>query len=408
MPNGFRGTVRAIHRWRTGYPLATVILTGAVLVTLALPVRHMDVSSPTISSLPRSTEARQVADEIAASFPHATLSPIAIVVQPVDNAMYDAGNLQALLNYVTRLGDHPSIDHADSIWSLLPGAMTPSTYSTSLLLEPELARVSTPYLTPRAALVNITVEASLPDQERRDLVRELRRDAAAMTDGELQVLVGGNVGMDVDVLAFAGENMPAVVAYIVSLSAIALFVQLRSVFLPLKAIAMNLLSIGASFGALVWIFQDGHLSGVLRFEPTGTTVILVPILMFCFLFGLSMDFEVIMLSRIREAWQETGDNDLAVAQGMRRTAGIVTSSAVVMLAVFAAFATSELGIIKALGVGLAIAVIIDATVVRLLLLPATMQLMGRANWWTPLGSRRVTAQYRSDLSIGDLPGRGES
>src|SRR5690606_17085310 len=138
-----------------------------------------------------------------------------------------------------------------------------------------------------------------------------------------------------------------VVAYIVTLTAVALLVQLRSVFLPLKAIAMNLLSIGASFGALVWIFQDGHLANVLRFEATGTTVILVPILMFCFLFGLSMDFEVIMLSRIREAWREAGDNDLAVDQGMHRTAGIVTSSAVVMLAVFAAFATSELGIIKA-------------------------------------------------------------
>jgi RND superfamily putative drug exporter len=151
---------------------------------------------------------------------------------------------------------------------------------------------------------------------------------------------------------------------------------------------------------LVWIFQDGHLANVLRFEPAGTTVILVPILMFCFLFGLSMDFEVIMLSRIREAWLDTGDNDLAVEHGVRGTAGIVTSSAVVMLAVFAAFATSELGIIKALGVGLAIAVVIDATVVRLLLLPATMQLMGRWNWWTPLGPDHPLTLAQSRGGIG--------
>lgn len=383
VPKGTRNVLAAVTAWRTRYPLPTVILTAAVLVTLALPARHLALSSPTISSLPRSTEARQVADEIATSFPHATLSPIAIVVQPVHHSMYSADNLQALQDYVTALEALPGIDRADSIWSLLPAAMSPSTYSTSLVLEPELGRVSTPYLTPRAALVNVTLDPTLSDDDRRDLVRELRAASRDMAGRDLEVLVGGNVGMDVDVMAFATEQMPVVVAGIVGLTAIALLVQLRSVFLPLKAIAMNLLSIGASFGALVWIFQDGHLSGVLRFEPTGTTVVLVPILMFCFLFGLSMDFEIIMLSRIREGWLATGDNDRAVETGLRHTAGIVTSSALVMLAVFAAFATSELGIIKALGVGLAIAVALDATVIRLLLLPAAMQLMGRWNWWTP-------------------------
>lgn len=375
--------LKAIGRWRERYPLATVVLTAIFLVSLALPARHMALSSPTITSLPRSTEARQVADEIAASFPHATLSPIAIVVQPTGDSMYSADNLQALRDYVVALSSLPGIDRADSIWSLLPSAMTPSTYSTSLVLEPDLGRVSTPYLTPRAALVNITVDPGLSDDERRDLVREIRATAQSMAGRDLQVLVGGNVGMDVDVMDFAADHMPNVVVAIISLTGLALLVQLRSVFLPLKAIAMNLLSIGASFGALVWIFQDGHLSNVLRFEPSGTTVVLVPILMFCFLFGLSMDFEIIMLSRIREGWQATGDNNRAVQSGLHHTAGIVTSSALVMLAVFAAFATSELGIIKALGVGLAIAVALDATVIRLLLLPATMQLMGRWNWWAP-------------------------
>lgn len=395
LPQRAGHALRAVRHWRTRYPLATVILTALFLVSLALPARHMALSSPTITSLPRSTDARQVAEVISASFPHATLSPIAIVVQPADNSMYSANNLQALQDYIAALEALPGIDRADSIWPLLPRAMSPSTYSTSLVLEPDLGRVSTPYLTPRAALVNITVNPRLSDDERHNLVRELRVRSQDMAGRDLEVLVGGNVGMDVDVKAFATEQMPAVVAGIIALTGIALLVQFRSVFLPLKAIAMNLLSIGASFGALVWIFQDGHLSAVLRFEPSGTTVVLVPILMFCFLFGLSMDFEIIMLSRIREGWLATGDNNRAVESGLHHTTGIITSSALVMLAVFAAFATSELGIIKALGVGLAIAVVLDATIIRLLLLPATMQLMGRWNWWTPL--RRHSAPRPGSL-----------
>lgn len=388
VPAGLRSGFNRLRDTRMRHPLATVVLTGLVLISLTLPVRHMAGSSPTISSLPQSTEPRQVADIISESFPHASLSPIAIIVQPDSGSMFDAENLESMRSFVATLERHDAIDHAESIWSLLPATMSPSTYSTSLLLEPELARVSTPYLTRDAALVNVTVEATLDEQGQRDLVHELRAEANALTGGDLDILVGGNVGMDVDIMAFATGNMPAVATYIIVLTWIALFVQLRSFFLPFKAIAMNLLSIGASFGALVWIFQDGHLSTILRFEPTGTTIVLIPILMFCFLFGLSMDFEVIILSRIRESWLESGDNNRAVEKGLQHTAGIVTSSAIVMLAVFAAFSASELQIIKTLGIGLAIAVVLDATVIRMLLLPATMQLMGQWNWWNPFAARR--------------------
>jgi RND superfamily putative drug exporter len=391
IPARVMSTYRHVQSARMRFPLATVLVCGAILIALTLPMRHMVGSSPTISSLPQSTEARVVADVIAESFPHATLSPIAIVVEPRAGSMYDAGNLQSMQAFVATLEENPAIEHTDSIWSLLPPAMTPSTYSTSLLLEPELARVSTPYVTANAALVNVTVDSSLSADDRRNLVRELRASAHDLTGGELTILVGGDTGMDVDVMAFASDHMPQVVIYILALTWLALFIQLRSFFLPLKAIALNLLSMGASFGALVWIFQDGHLENILRFEPTGTTVILIPILMFCFLFGLSMDFEVIILSRIRESWLATGDNDRAVETGIRRTAGIVTSSAIGMLAVFAAFSTSELQIIKTLGVGLAIAVVLDATIIRMLLLPATMQLMGQWNWWNPLAVRRPRA-----------------
>jgi len=263
--------------------------------------------------------------------------------------------------------------------------MTPTGVSTGLRIEPELANAAAPMLTQNAALVSVVPDPGLDDLGRRELVEHLRATGRSLSGGDFTVLIGGDVALDVDLNNHVIDRAPTVVGFVLLLTWLALFVQFRSLALPTKAILLNLASLGASFGALVWIFQDGHLSNVLAFEPTGYTVILIPILMFCFLFGLSMDFEVIMLSRIREAWQETGDNTRAIDLGLRRSAGIVTASASVMLIVFIAFGTSELQIIKAIGVGLGLAVFIDATVIRLILLPATMQLMGRWNWWMPFG-----------------------
>ncbi len=168
-----------------------------------------------------------------------------------------------------------------------------------------------------------------------------------------------------------------------------LFVMTGSVVVPLKAIVMNMLSLSASFGALVWVFQEGHLAGVLGFEPAGMVDITVPVLVFVFVFGLSMDYEVFLLSRIKEAWDETGDNDHAVALGLQRTGRIVTSAALLIVVVFLGFAAGELLTIKEIGVGMAIAIVLDATVVRTLLVPATMTLMGRWNWWAPARLRRL-------------------
>jgi uncharacterized membrane protein YdfJ with MMPL/SSD domain len=146
---------------------------------------------------------------------------------------------------------------------------------------------------------------------------------------------------------------------------------------------MTLLSISASFGALVWIFQEGNLSWLLNFEPLGYTIAGNPIIMFCVLFGLSMDYEVILLSRIQEAYRRTGDNTASVAEGLARTAGVITGAALIMVTVFAAFALAEIITIKSIGVGMALAVAIDATIIRVLLVPSLMRLMGRWNWWAP-------------------------
>jgi uncharacterized membrane protein YdfJ with MMPL/SSD domain len=160
-----------------------------------------------------------------------------------------------------------------------------------------------------------------------------------------------------------------------------------------KAVVMNVLSLGATFGALVWVFQDGHLTGLLGFDSVGALDATIPLVIFIFAFGLSMDYEVFLLSRIREACVETGDNRLAVRLGLQRSGRIITSAALLIVIVFAGFAMGGLLLVKQLGVGLAVAVIVDATIVRLLLVPATMSLLGRWNWWSPTPLRRLHRRF---------------
>jgi len=375
--------------------MAAMLLCGAFLLSLALPARHMVGASPTMELLPPGSEARLVYDAVANDFPHATLSPISIVVQPRKGRMTSTDNLAALQLFTERVAREPGVHTAESIWNYLPGSFTPNAISTGLRIQPALVEAAAPMLTTRAALVSVVPSPELDDLGRHELVEHLRASGRSLSSGDFRVVIGGDIALDIDLNHHVRERAPTVVGFILGLTWLALFVQFRSLALPTKAILLNLTSLGASFGALVWIFQEGHLSGMLGFEPTGYTVILVPILMFCFLFGLSMDFEVIMLSRIREAWQETGDNTRAIDLGLRRAAGIVTASAAVMLVVFASFGASQLQLIKAIGVGLGIAVFLDATLIRLILLPATMQLMGHWNWWLPFG--RSTRQEREAI-----------
>src|SRR5680860_219346 len=157
----------------------------------------------------------------------------------------------------------------------------------------------------------------------------------------------------------------------------------RSVLLPIKAILMNVASILASYGALVWIFQDGHFHEVLGFTPQGFVEASLPVIMFCVLFGLSMDYEVFLLSRIQEEWEQSGDNDRAIAIGLQRSGRIITSAALIVVVVTASFVSADVVLVKALGLGIALAVALDATVVRALLAPSLMTLLGSANWWIP-------------------------
>ena len=207
----------------------------------------------------------------------------------------------------------------------------------------------------------------------------------------MTILVSGGAAEVQDVVTEMAAEFPRTGLFILVTTYLVLFLLLRSVVLPAKALLMNSLSIVASFGALVWIFQDGNLSAMLGFQPLGFVETTQPVILFCVLFGLSMDYEVFLLTRMRETWELTGDNPTAVAHGLERSGRIVTSAALVVVVVAGSFAFADIVLIKALGIGMALAVALDATVVRALLVPSTMRLLGRWNWWMPARLERLMA-----------------
>jgi uncharacterized membrane protein YdfJ with MMPL/SSD domain len=207
------------------------------------------------------------------------------------------------------------------------------------------------------------------------------------------VLVGGTTAGLVDELASLGSVLPWMALLVGVSTFVLMFLAFGSVVLPLKAIVMNVLSLSATFGVVVWIFQWGHLSGLLQFTPTGSIDPTMPILMLAIIFGLSMDYEVFLLSRIRERYDQTGDNAASVAAGLQRTGGVITSLALLLIIVVGAFSASGITFIKLMGVGMIVALLVDATIIRVLLVPATMRLLGPANWWAPRPLRRLYARY---------------
>lgn len=236
-----------------------------------------------------------------------------------------------------------------------------------------------------ASLVQVSWPGHSQSEQSQQLVRNLR----AVDPGTgAHALVGGASASAVDLIDSIGSRLPWMGLFVVSVMLVLLFVAFGSVVLPLKAVVMNALSLTASFGVVTWIFQDGHLSGPLDFTSSGYLDATQPILMLAIIFGLSMDYEVFLLSRIREEWDLTGENTAAVANGLQRSGRIITSAALLLAVVIGGFATSDIVIMKMIGIGMLVAVLIDATVVRAMLVPATMRLLGTVNWWAPGPLRR--------------------
>ncbi|WP_019874605.1 MMPL family transporter [Sporichthya polymorpha] len=334
-------------------PLAVAGAVIALLLLLGTPFLRAEFGGVDSRVLPTGTESRVVDEKLASQFP---ADPSATIDVVLDGA--DAGTATT---YVDRLRSLPGVTGAE-ITAGGDGAVRIAVHHDELPTSPAA----------------------------RDLVADIR---GVHAPAGTEVLVGGESAELVDLLAGLRGTLPWMALFVGIVTLLLLFAAFGSVVLPLKALAMNVLSLGAAFGAVVWIFQDGHLSGLLDFTPTGAVEASNPILMLAIAFGLSMDYEVFLLSRIREEWDRTGDNTASVATGLARTGGIITSAALLLIVVIGAFATSGITFIKMIGVGLVIAILVDATIVRGLLVPATMRLLGTANWWAPAPLRRVWERY---------------
>jgi len=239
-------------------------------------------------------------------------------------------------------------------------------------------------------LLRVAWEGNSQSGFSQDMVADLR--GVTPPDGA-EALVGGLTADTVDLLGSVGDHLPWMGLVVVGVMLLLLFLAFGSIVIPIKAVVMNAVSVIAPFGVVTWIFSEGHLEGLLGFESPGFLDATQPILMLAILFGLSMDYEVFLLSRVREQWDLTGDNTLAVATGVQKTGRIITSAALLLAVVIGAFATSGLVFMKLVGIGMLVALLIDATVVRALLVPATMKLLGRVNWWAPGPMRRWWERY---------------
>jgi RND superfamily putative drug exporter len=376
-------------------PIAVLVPTLAVLLLLGTPFLHVRFNAPDATILPPSVPSRAAFDRLADSFGEGEFAPLTLAIR-TNGPATAAKNVAALYDYSRRLAADPRVSRVDSLVDIDPRVRL-DMYQL-LYARPDVQRdrfVATNLAsTTKGDLTAFTVYTRFgPNREEgRGLVRDLRAPGGALSAPPgTTVLVGGGAADVTDVVGRIAADFPRTALFIVVTTYLVLFLLLRSVILPAKALVMNTLSIVASFGALVWIFQDGNLSALLGFQPLGFVETTQPVILFCVLFGLSMDYEVFLLTRMKEVWDRTGDNQEAVARGLERSGRIVTSAALVVVVVAGSFAFADIVLIKALGIGVALAVALDATVVRALLVPATMRLLGRWNWWVPRWIRRVPA-----------------
>jgi RND superfamily putative drug exporter len=368
-------------------PLLVFFPTLGLLLLLGTPFLHVRFNSPDATILPESVASRASYELLVQSFGEGPFAPLTLAVRTVGPAT-DPANIARLYDYSRRLAADPRVARVDSLVDLDPRI---SLAQYQLLYAspggpPDRFSAGALASTTKGDLTAFTVTTYFgPNRdEARALVQDLRDPNGALAPpAGVQVLVGGGAADVSDTVSRIAADFPRTGLFIVLTTYLVLFMLLRSVWLPLKAIVMNTLSITAAFGALVWVFQDGNLSRLLGFQPLGYVETTLPVILFCVLFGLSMDYEVFLLTRMKEAWVRTGDNTEAVAQGLDRSGRIVSSAALIVVVVGGSFAFADIVLIKALGLGVALAVAIDATIVRALLVPATMRLLGKWNWWLP-------------------------
>ncbi len=386
-------------------PIMVLVPVLALLLLVGSPFLRLVQGVPDASIYPAGLESRDAYLTIQTRFTTGETNPI-VVLARVHGDPTSPANALALARYGDALAALKGIDHVEGAYSLTDpstGAhLTPDAvaqlYSLPAALRPPAVAAALDALQKayvRGDVVEFAAVSPLDPArpEATDLIPIVR---ALPVGTGITTQVGGLAATGHDFLRSQAERMPFAIGLTLVASALVLFLLFGSIAIPIKAVIMTLLSISASFGALVWIFQEGNLSNVLNFTPLGYTIAGNPIIMFSVIFGLSMDYEVLLLSRIQEAYRRTGDNTASVAEGLARTAGVITGAALIMVSVFAAFALADIITIKSIGVGMAIAVLLDATIIRVLLVPATMRLLGDWNWWAPGPLRRLADRLGFD------------
>jgi RND superfamily putative drug exporter len=365
-------------------PLAVAGAAIAFLVLLGLPFLSVTFGTADDRVLPPSSDVRATSDLLRSEFGSAEANAFPVVVVGADTS--DAA-IEAAASDLSQVEGVARVDSA--VGRFVDGGLVAP-------VDPVLAG----YVAGDAARFSVvpSVEVISADGER--VVRDIR-DLDLATGGE--AFVGGDSAALVDSKSAIFSRVPLAAGIIVVATFCLLFLMFGSVLVPLKAIILNVLSLTAMFGLMVWVFQDGNGAGLLGFTPTGLTDTSMPILMFCIAFGLSMDYEVFLLSRIKEEYDRTGDNDLAVAVGLERTGRLVTAAALLLSITFFAFATSGVTFIKLFGLGLGVAVLVDAFIVRTLLVPALMKLAGDRNWWAPAWMRRIHDRLGITEAIPEEP-----
>ncbi len=351
------------HRW------AAFVGSLGVLILLALPLFSMRLGSADAGADPAGSSTRKAYDLIAKGFGPGFNGPLLLAVELQGAPSEDDSLLQAL--------------------------------AAGVATTPDVALVAPPAVNPAGdtAVITVIPSGSPQDPRTESLVHRLRGEVLpAVTHGTTaRVHVGGPTAMAIDLADKIGARLPLFMAGVIGASFVLLMIEFRSVFVPLKAALMNLLSIGAAYGAVVAVFQWGWLSGLLG-TSTGPIESFAPMMLFAVLFGLSMDYEVFLLSRVREEYLRAGDNSAAVRDGIASTARVITAAASVMVIVFISFLLNEQRVVNLFGFGLAFAIAVDATVVRLILVPSTMDLAGRANWWMPRWLDRILPRAHAEES----------
>ena len=376
------GAWHTMALWVMRRPLFVLVPSLVILLAAGTPFLQLRLANGDVDQLPPDNTARQGYDTLVSDFPGQDQTFVSAVVYYADSNPLTADHIGDTYDLSRRLAVLPNVLRVESLVNVDP-TLTKADYqrlysgSTASLpapLQQALATSTGSHL----AVLNLVTNKQYTSDDARAIVKAIRAEQVAGG----QVLATGGTAFDLDIVNFILDRTPTAVGSVILITYVVLFLLTGSVVLPLKAVLTNLFSISASFGAMVWIFQQGHLSQLLGFTAQSIDPS-IPVILFSIVFGMSMDYEVLLISRIQEEYKRTGENQAAVAMGLEKSGRLITGAALIMVAVFLAFGLASVVIIKAIGIGLAIAIAVDATIVRILIVPSIMRLLGRANWWAP-------------------------